>query len=386
MASMRPLRRRLDTATAPLAALLLLPAAPLAAHTPITARFTFLRDVLPIVERRCGSCHRSGGIGPMSLVSYAEARPWAAAIRAEVLAGRMPPWPVEEAMRFAGERVLTAREIDVFADWASGGAPEGRSEPKAPPPSTDPSPASPPVAAPNGAGPGGETQELILSMPSAYVLESGVAEARHEVRRRPALAGERWIAALELRAGNPAILRGALVWLETGSAPRELLLSWTPAQAPVSYPAGAGRRLPAGADLLLSLDYRRGFQQRGEERPDRSALVLTFLAAPPATVVRPALLGGSLRLPAPARLLSLTALLPPGAPSGSGLAVEAHLPGGPARLILSGRNFHPRWPIALRPAEPPELPAGTMLESRAAQTGRPPAAGELWIETAGPDR
>src|SRR5262245_56154649 len=53
---------------------------------------TFYKDVLPILQKNCQSCHRPGQIGPMSLLSYKEARPWTKAIKAAVLSKKMPPW------------------------------------------------------------------------------------------------------------------------------------------------------------------------------------------------------------------------------------------------------------------------------------------------------
>src|SRR5262245_17192426 len=53
---------------------------------------TFSRDVAPILYRNCVTCHRAGEIAPMSLITYAEARPWARAIRNKVIDGVMPPW------------------------------------------------------------------------------------------------------------------------------------------------------------------------------------------------------------------------------------------------------------------------------------------------------
>ncbi len=53
---------------------------------------TFYRNVAPILQKRCQQCHRAGEIGPMSLLTYAEARPWAKAIKEAVLLRKMPPW------------------------------------------------------------------------------------------------------------------------------------------------------------------------------------------------------------------------------------------------------------------------------------------------------
>ena len=54
---------------------------------------TYYRDVLPILQQHCVSCHRPGQIAPMSFLTYADTRPWADAIKQVVSSGRMPPWP-----------------------------------------------------------------------------------------------------------------------------------------------------------------------------------------------------------------------------------------------------------------------------------------------------
>src|SRR5437660_6871372 len=53
---------------------------------------TFYRDVLPILQDRCQSCHRPHEIGPMPFLTYRQTRPWAKAIREAVLSKKMPPW------------------------------------------------------------------------------------------------------------------------------------------------------------------------------------------------------------------------------------------------------------------------------------------------------
>ena len=67
--------------------LLLLPAAAFAQATP-----TFSKDVAPLLNQHCVSCHRPGDMAPMSLLSYERARPWAKAIKEKVATGVMPPW------------------------------------------------------------------------------------------------------------------------------------------------------------------------------------------------------------------------------------------------------------------------------------------------------
>lgn len=104
----------------------LLAAAAAPAHDVVTTKLTWSAEISRIVYRRCGSCHRAGGRAPMALVTYEEARPWAKAIRDEVLARTMPPWG---AARGYGDLMhdasLTQDEITRIAEWVEGGAPEG---------------------------------------------------------------------------------------------------------------------------------------------------------------------------------------------------------------------------------------------------------------------
>jgi hypothetical protein len=59
-------------------------------------------------------------------MTYDDARPWAKAIREEVLERRMPPWgAVEGVGTFRDDPSLTAVEIEMIVNWVEGGAPEG---------------------------------------------------------------------------------------------------------------------------------------------------------------------------------------------------------------------------------------------------------------------
>ena len=63
----------------------------LAANTSSSATVTFDKDVLPILQKNCQSCHRPGQIAPMSFLTYTEARPWAKAMKVAVVTKKMPP-------------------------------------------------------------------------------------------------------------------------------------------------------------------------------------------------------------------------------------------------------------------------------------------------------
>src|SRR5687767_2570160 len=61
---------------------------------------TFTKDIAPILERSCQSCHRPDSLAPMPLITYEEVRPWARAIKERTLLrgrrGSMPPWFIEK--------------------------------------------------------------------------------------------------------------------------------------------------------------------------------------------------------------------------------------------------------------------------------------------------
>jgi hypothetical protein len=95
------------------------------AHEPITTKLTWTQEISRIVYKRCASCHHHGG-SSFSLITYEEARPWAKAIREEVLEWRMPPWGAVEGIRaLKDDPSLTPLEVEMIVSWVEGGAPEG---------------------------------------------------------------------------------------------------------------------------------------------------------------------------------------------------------------------------------------------------------------------
>ena len=87
---------------------------------------TFHKDVEPILQRNCQSCHRPGQAAPMSLLTYQSARPWAKAMKAAVATRKMPPWFADPRYgHFVNDRSLQQSDIDTIAKWADSGAAEG---------------------------------------------------------------------------------------------------------------------------------------------------------------------------------------------------------------------------------------------------------------------
>jgi hypothetical protein len=94
--------------------------------TPVLAQTTFNKDVLPILQKNCQTCHRPGQVAPMSFLTYESTRPWAKAIKLQVTTRQMPPWNADPRYgHFANDRSLEQADIDTIAAWVDQGAPEG---------------------------------------------------------------------------------------------------------------------------------------------------------------------------------------------------------------------------------------------------------------------
>src|SRR6187200_1459108 len=95
------------------------------------AHVTFNKDVLPILQKNCQSCHRPGEIAPMSFLTYRDTRPWARAMKTAVSSRQMPPWFADPAYgHFANDKRLSDAAISTIAAWADAGAPEGEEKDK----------------------------------------------------------------------------------------------------------------------------------------------------------------------------------------------------------------------------------------------------------------
>src|SRR5580765_5388796 len=90
------------------------------------APVTFNKDVLPILQKNCQTCHRPGEIAPMSFLTYKDTRPWAKAMKTAVVSRQMPPWFADPKYgHFANDKRISDAEIQTIAAWADNGAIEG---------------------------------------------------------------------------------------------------------------------------------------------------------------------------------------------------------------------------------------------------------------------
>ena len=123
---------------------------------------TFTKDIAPIFQDNCQVCHRPGSIAPMSLLTYAEARPWARSIKLKVAAREMPPWFIDKnvgVQHFSNDRSLSDRDVDTIVKWVDAGAPEGNPA-DMPPPRQFPAAEAWQIGQP----------DVIVSLPQDYIV------------------------------------------------------------------------------------------------------------------------------------------------------------------------------------------------------------------------
>jgi hypothetical protein len=251
------------------------------AHKPITSPYTYTDDVFPILRDRCGRCHVPGGVAPMSLMTYKDTYPWGESIRTELIAGHMPPWPVEEGQgHFKNARVLSARELNVLLTWVTGGNPLG---------DPDHSAARPSLVR---TWPLGEP-DLALSPPADYSLAADTGEDIAEFTLSPGMTGDRWVRAVDLLPGTPAVVRSATLAVRStaaperdraGAAPERTLALWVPGEDPVSVDGGAAFRIPASAEIVARVHYKKTWEYERKAMTDRSTVGLYFTSSPAAEV------------------------------------------------------------------------------------------------------
>ena len=252
---------------------------------------TFSKDVAPIVFRNCVGCHRPGESAPMSLLTYADARPWARAMSRRIADGTMPPWHADAAAgTFENERRLTAEEKAVITRWADAGAPEG-----------DPKdlPEAPQFVEGWSIG----KPDVVFEMTRDYAVPaSGTVE--YQYFTIPTNFTEtKWLQAIEVRPGNRALVHHVLVYYPapagadnpvqqvlTGLAGRgagggrgglgnvrRLIATYAPGTAPQVFRPGTAMRLPPGGVLTLQVHYTAN----GTAGTDRTKVGMIFTKEPP---------------------------------------------------------------------------------------------------------
>ncbi len=315
------------------------------AHKPTVTEFTYNKDIFPLFAAKCGSCHRTGGVAPMSLLTYKEAYPWGVSIKNEVLNLAMPPWFADERYgAFKHGAGLTAKEMNTIVDWCLGGSPEGDT------PKGD--------SVPDNKGWTLGEPDVELTMPSAVVLDEATSEAIEEVTFETDLARAAYIRAVDFRPGAENIVRSATIHLDGDEQP---VASWIPGQLPEEFPAGRGHTLAAGADITLRVHYKKTWLTEGTVVEDRSVLAIYLQEGDAAkSVDTVAVTPGSPHVVEAAS--ELVALLPRIDTEVESVVAELVLPDGSREPILRLYQPDPDWPRKYWLEEPMALPPGSRIE------------------------
>jgi hypothetical protein len=334
---------------------------------------TFSREVAPIFQRRCQTCHRPGEVAPMSLLSYQDARPWAESIREEVSAKRMPPWHADPAHgRYSNDPTLTADELSTLLGWVDGGAPEGNPADLPPPKHWE-------------AGWNISRPDVVITMPREYEVPA-TGTVKYQYFEVPTgFTEDRWVQAAEVRPGNRAVVHHVLVFCLPPKGKAEefrrgnvrwdtFLVGVAPGEEPAEFRPGSAKKVPAGSTLLFQVHYTTN----GKAAKDRSSVGLVFAREPVKTEVR-------------TRAVANPAfLIPPGAPDhqvtssytfsrdgvlvslmphmhlrGKSFEYRATFPDGSEKVLLSVPRYDFNWQHSYRLAEPLPMPKGTRIHCTA---------------------
>ena len=253
---------------------------------------TFSKDVLPILQEKCQGCHRPGEIGPMAFLTYDQVRPWAKAIKSDVIARKMPPWFADPHYgKFSNDRSLTETELKTVTAWVDAGAPQG--DPKAAP-------------APKKWLQGWNipTPDLVIELPlETKVPAKGEIDYQY-ILAQPNFKEDVWVQMVEVRPDVPSVVHHAVVfirepsskWLrgeieagkawtappnrraaETFGGNSEILTVYTPGMVPDVWKPGLAKKIPAGSDLIFQMHYTAN----GKEVVDKTKVGIVFSKEPP---------------------------------------------------------------------------------------------------------
>ncbi|MEE2637415.1 MAG: hypothetical protein VYE68_09315 [Acidobacteriota bacterium] len=163
---------------------------------------TFTRNVLPILQRSCQTCHRPDMFTPMSLLTYEEVRPWARSIKQRVEARIMPPWFANRTVgTYRDDPSLSETEIATIGRWVDQGAPRGN-------PADKPTPVRWPAV---NDWYHGEEPDLIVTSPPIEVAPNST-ETFPEPEMTTGLTEDRYIKWIQVLPGKPRVVHHVLVF------------------------------------------------------------------------------------------------------------------------------------------------------------------------------
>ena len=352
------------------------------AHEPITTKVRFNKEVIRTLQRSCLGCHHPGGIA-MSLATYDEARPWAKAIKEEVLEKRMPPWhAVKGYGEFRNAPSLTQRDVDILVNWIEGGAPKGDDKDL---------PADPLFSNDWQLG----RPDLVLKPEGETRIAAGADEYR-SFALPTNLKEDRWLSSIDLLPGNGSVVHCANIYLLRNDSatpaasvtqirsdeldpahsvadPRNawVLTTWMPGQKTVALDAGVAQLLPAGSRIGVRIHYRGS----SEATRDLSSVGLYFGKAQPTIQIRGLAITGAdsvipvgsgpqqrkafFTVPTDSEAIAIRPRVHPILVS---LQATAYRPDGSEEVLIWTRGYQFDWEPTYYFKQPVPLPKGTRVE------------------------
>jgi mono/diheme cytochrome c family protein len=235
-------QRSLTSRVTFVAATVMAGAAALTAPTPLAgqapagqSQVTFTKDIAPILQRSCQSCHRPDSLAPMSLLTYEETRPFARAIKQRTSIrnrqGTMPPWYIEKNIGiqdYKNDISLSDDEIAKIAWWADNGTPRG-----------NPADMPKPLAFSNGEGTSGwtiGTPDLVVKTPPVTMKAVAPDWWGSAGFSDTGLTEDRYVAAVEIKEVNDSQGKPGAATVGGRFIFHHAIMS---AQAPAGSPGGA---------------------------------------------------------------------------------------------------------------------------------------------------
>ncbi len=370
-----------------------------ASSAPAASPVTFTKDVAPILQKNCQSCHRPGEVAPMSFLSYKEARPWAKAIRQRVLLREMPPWFADPNHGdFSNDNRLSPKDIDTLTAWVDGGAQEGNLKDMPPNPKfVDGWSIGQPdlvlaMTEEHGVPPEGVIPYKYFSVPTNFAEDRYVQFA--EIRAGDRTHVHHVIVSVRFPGSGPLPAAGEIAPPERSASQQEggatspttgaataarsipadsdgRLIGWAPGEAPLILRPGQAKLIRKGSVLIFQVHYTTN----GKPGKDRSSVGLIFSKTPvEKRVITAAAVGRSL-------------VIPPGDPNYESKAAftfqeDSHIdslhphmhmrgkdmkftlvyPDGTSKILLSVPRFHFSWQLTYFLREPVAAPKGSRLE------------------------
>ncbi|HUQ91713.1 MAG TPA: cytochrome c [Bryobacteraceae bacterium] len=324
---------------------------------------SFYKDVLAVLMERCQTCHRAGEAGPMPLMTYAQARPWAKAIRDAVATGRMPPWHADSTvLRYRNDLSLTEAQRKILIEWAESGAGEGN-------------PKEAPRQKEFAEGWRILKPDAVFPIPESFeVPAEGVLDYQYFTVATN-FTEDKWVEMAEVRPSARAVVHHAIVSVrapnEYGWYGGQFLAGYAPGAAPQIWMPGVARLVPAGSSLLFQMHYT----SNGKPASDRTQIGLKFAKQPPrerAVAMRAVnswfvipphagnhVVEASMAVPEP---MKLAAIRPHMHLRGKSFEVTAVFPGGNSQVVLRVPHYDFHWQPYYYLETPILLPAGSRLD------------------------